>query len=55
MKTFTTFALESDVTVTKYIVNQIIHCRFLERTIGSSRAFEVGWTLYLLIEELADI
>lgn len=55
MKTFTPFAFECDVAVTEDIVNQIIHCRFLECTTGSILAFEVGWTLYLFVEEIADI
>ena len=55
MKTFTTIALECDVAVTEDVVNQIIHCWLLKRTAGSNVAFEVGWTLYLFVEEFANI
>lgn len=55
MKTFTTFAGKSDITVAEDVVDELVHRRLLEPASGVRPAAEGGGALDFLGQEVTNI
>lgn len=55
MKTFSSLALQRDVAITKYTVDEIIHSRLFKLAAVASLAAELSRSPYFFLQEIADI
>lgn len=55
MQTFTAFAFESNMSIAKHVVDQVIHRWLLELAALTSLAREIGWPLDFFSKKVANI
>lgn len=55
MQTFTTFAIECDIGIAEYVVDELIHRRLFKSAPFAGSTSEGRWAFDLFRQEVADI